>query len=127
LQEIEVKNTELKTLRDEVSKLKLESSGLKEHLEISKTKLLDETSKLEKSKLEAVSRLEEDLHKTKSSISEKNNEIESLKMQILDLNKTFKDKEDKLNLRLESKESLLSKANLVQNYFTFKDMELIEL
>jgi len=127
LQEIEVKNTELKTLRDEVSKLKLESSGLKEHLEISKTKLLDETSKLEKSKLEAVSRLEEDLHKTKSSISEKNNEIESLKMQILDLNKTFKDKEDKLNLRLESKESLLSKANLVQNYITFQDMELIEL
>lgn len=127
MQEIEVKNTELKTLRDEVSKLKLESSGLKEHLEISKTKLLDETSKLEKSKLEAVSRLEEDLHKTKSSISEKNNEIESLKMQILDLNKTFKDKEDKLNLRLESKESLLSKANLVQNYITFQDMELIEL
>ncbi len=114
IQEIESKNSELKTLKEDLSKWKLESSGLKEQLEISKNKLTEEISKLEKIKAEAVSKLTEEIESLKAATAEKKSEIDSLKAQMSESNKKFEEKIEKFKNDMSDKENQLNKANQVK-------------
>lgn len=55
----------------------------------------------------------EEIEALKRASNDKKLEVENLKLELADLNKILKEKVDKLNGDLESKESTLNKANQV--------------
>ena len=110
-QEIEQKSSELKTLKEELAKWKLESSSFKEQLEVAKAKISEETSKLEKSKSEAVAKLTADVEALKVTLGEKKAEADGLKIQISEKEKSHRDSIEAVKKELAAKEDLLSKAN----------------
>ncbi len=94
-----------------MSKWKLESSSLKEQLEVSKAKFVEETAKQEKAKSEAVSKLSADIEALKSDISERKGEIESLKNQRSEDEKKNTEQVQNLRKDLSERDEQLSKAN----------------
>jgi chromosome segregation ATPase len=110
-QEIEQKSSELRTVKDELARWKLESSSFKEQLEVAKAKMSEETSKLEKSKSEAVQKLTSDVDALKATLGEKKAEAEALKIQISEKEKTHCESIETVKKELAAKEDLLSKAN----------------
>ena len=111
--ELEVKASEVKSLKEELSKLKLDSSSIKEQLEASKSKFAEETSKLEKASAEAASRLNGDIEALKANLKEKEVEKDLLKAQLSEEDKSNSAKIENLKKEISDKEDQLSKVTQV--------------
>ena len=122
--EVEDKVSQIKSLKEELSKFKLESSSLKEQLDASKNKFVEETSMLEKASAEAASRLTADIEAAKASLKEKESEKDSLKAQILDLEKINSAKIENLKKEISDKEEQLSKVTQVGIALPFQSSTL---
>ena len=93
--------------------MKLDSSSIKEHLEASKSKFAEETSKLEKASAEAASRLNGDIEALKANLKEKEVEKDLLKAQISEEDKSNSAKIENLKKEISDKEDQLSKVTQV--------------